>query len=184
MSLHFSKFFFAALCVASGLFLACGAPESFTVTDQGVGPINALTPFDKIELEKILKNYLIMEGTSSALGATSTIFRVSDEDGAELFVLYPNADNTGVSLIVITSPSITDPLGVSVGTTYDTIFGDQLVADAYPGIQHYTGHVLCHAPGSTNLTYVFQGDWTGPDGIIPPLNVLQSWTLKEISCQP
>jgi hypothetical protein len=184
MSLCLSKIFLTALCVTSGLFLACGAPESFTVTDQGVGPINALTPFDKIELEKILKDYLIVEGNSSARGATSPIFRVSDEEIGELFVLYPNADNTSVSLIVITSPSIHDTSGVSVGTTYDTIFGDQLVADAYPGIQHYTGHVLCHAPGSANITYVFQGDWTGPDGIIPPLNVLQSWTLKEISCQP
>ena len=184
MSLRFSKIFLAALCVASGLFLACGAPESFTVTDHGVGPINALTPFDKIELQEILKDYLIAEGTSSALGSTTTIFRVSDEESGELFILYPSTDNATVSLIVITSPTIHDPFGVSVGTTYDMVFGDQLVADAYPGIQHYTGHVLCNAPGSTNLTYVFQGDWTGPDGIIPPLNVLQSWTLKEISCKP
>jgi len=184
MSFRFLKFFLTALCVSSGLFLACGAPESFTVTDQGVGPINALTPFDMIELQKILKDYLIVEGTSSALGGTSTIFRVSDEEGAELFVLYPSPDNANVSLIVVTSPTIQDTSGVSVGVTYDTVFGDQLVADAHPGIQHYTGHVLCHAPGSTNITYVFHGDWTGPDGIIPPLNVLQSWTLTEISCQP
>ena len=183
MNLCFSKIVLAALCVASVLFLACGAPETFTVTDQGVGPINALTPFDLIELQELLKDYLIVEGTSSSRGDGSPVFRISDEEG-ELFVLYPGAGNANVSRIVITSPNIPDISGVSVGTTYAAIFGDQLVPDANPGIQHYTGHVLINAPGSTSLTYVFHGEWTGPDGIIPPLNVLQSWTVKEISCQP
>jgi len=32
--------------------------------------------------------------------------------------------------------------------------------------------------------YIFSGPWSGPDGVLPPIETLQSWKLVEIVWKP
>jgi hypothetical protein len=43
-----------------------------------------------------------------------------------------------------------------------------------------SGTVSCPAPGSKHVHYLFEGTWDGPDGKLPPREILRGWTLRAI----
>jgi hypothetical protein len=164
----------------SCLFLACfgGKPPKLDLTTLSIGPINGQTPFDRTHIEGLLKGYTIVNGVIVDGGQLMTI-RVLLE-GEELLEIFPNPDGASIDRIVVRSPSIVDGNGFHVGSSYTAIFGEAPAPDAQPGMSEYSGCVLCPAPGISNLTYIFDGNWTGPNGIIPPQNILQTWSIKTI----
>lgn len=171
----------AIILALSCLCLACfgGKPAKLDVTSLSIGPIDGETPFDRPYLEDLLKGYRITEGYAEDRGRSVTTVRVLLE-GQEMIEIYPGPDGASIDRIVVKSPDIVDGNGNHVGTSYTSIFGDAPAPNAQPGMSEYSGHVLCPAPGLSNVTYIFHGDWSGPDGVIPPQNILQTWSVKII----
>ncbi|EBE3493299.1 DUF1131 family protein, partial [Salmonella enterica] len=40
--------------------------------------------------------------------------------------------------------------------------------------------VECKAEGSQHISYVFSGEWSGPEGLMPPDDVLKNWDVRKI----
>jgi hypothetical protein len=167
------------MLVVSCLCLACfgGKPVDLEITGSSVGPLDGQTPFDMERLQELLKGYSLSPGNNQLDGRSVSTYRVV-RDGVQFIEIYPSADSTGISRIAVLSPDLEDPNGNHVGSVFSAVFGDQPPAVLTPGMSEFTGDVLCPAPGLSNVTYVFHGDWTGPAGVIPPQNVLDSWAVR------
>jgi hypothetical protein len=167
------------MLVSACLCLACfgGKPAPLEITDSSVGPLDGQTPFDREQLQDALKGYMVTIGSNELDGRIVNTYRVA-LDGVQLIEIYPTSDNASIGRIAVLSPDLEDPNGNHVGSVFSATFGDQPPPALTPGMSEFTGDVLCPAPGLSNVTYVFQGDWTGPAGVIPPQNVLDTWSVR------
>ena len=171
----------SVLLTLSCLCLACfgGKPPELDVTTTGVGPIDGQTPYDLAHLEGILKGYIVATGNSSLDGRSVSTYRVLLEND-EMLEIFPGGDSITIGRVMVKSPDVLDTNGNHVGRIFTDVFGEAPPAGITPGMSEFTGNILCPAPGLSNVTYVFHGDWTGPAGIIPPQNVLDTWTIRYI----
>ena len=40
--------------------------------------------------------------------------------------------------------------------------------------------VECAAPQSTHISYIYSGEWSGPEGLMPPDDILKTWKVSKI----
>jgi hypothetical protein len=170
-----------SLLVLSCLCIACfgGKPKPLEITNSSVGPIDGQTPYDRAHFEEVFKGYSV--GTGALQTGSETLETVKVYlDGSEMLEIIPGRGGTAIDRVAVLSPEITDPNGNHVGSGYTSVFAETPPQNVIPGMSEYTGHVLCPAPGLSNITYIFHGDYTGPPGVVPPQNVLDSWSIKVI----
>jgi hypothetical protein len=97
-----------------------------------------------------------------------------------LLTINPTNENE-IFCIVIESPLITSLVGGSIGDSYFLIFGEPDSSTmCVPLQEEFSGKVSCRAPGTRNIYFVFTGEWTGPDGQVPPAEVLKNRKVEKI----
>lgn len=151
--------------------------SSIEVSEQGVGGITANTALDEKAINDALNDsYHLRSGMKTNKGNIVRYFEALKDDKVALVV---NGENGTVSEVGILDSSIATDKGVKTGTAfsalYDKAFGNCATAtgDDVKGVE-------CKAPGSAHISYVFTGDWHGPEGLMPPDDALKTWTLHKI----
>ena len=157
--------------------------ESLTIADDGVGPIRDGMRFDLRSLRELLPGYTVTAGISSTEGEGFPVIRVMHGEH-ELLVINPSSDRSSILSVVTRSSAVRDAFGGRIGATYANIFAEREPEGCDPGMEEYSGTVSCPAPGSSRVRYVFRGVGSGPDGAVPPLEELRSWTVWEIAWLP
>lgn len=152
--------------------------HDISVSDIGVGPITANTPFDLEALRDKFPGYSISETMTSTEGEEFIRYDVADESGL-LFSINPDRAG-GIFSVVIENDRITDSAGTRIGARFADIYPAALHVTCYPGMEEYSGTLSCHALGAEQVLYVFSGQWDGPDGQRPPNDVLSTWTVGKI----
>lgn len=151
--------------------------SSIEVSEQGVGGIAATTALDEKAINDALNgNYHLRSGMKTEKGKIVRYFEALKEDKVALVV---NGENGTVSQVDVLDSSIETANGVKTGTAfsglYDKAFGNCVAAtgDDVKGVE-------CKAPGSVHISYVFTGNWNGPEGLMPSDDALKTWTLHKI----
>lgn len=157
--------------------------KSIMVSSDGVGPINASTPFNMHKITVAFPDYSVVEQSQFQKGAVSPIIRVSSR-GRPLLIIYPDTQLKNIFSVVIKDNQIGNSLGHDIGFPYSKIYTYETREPCAPGVEELNGKVLCMAPNSPNMLYVFSGQWDGPTGQIPPVEVLANWNLEEIVWRP
>jgi uncharacterized protein YecT (DUF1311 family) len=157
---------------------AAASRHEITVSDNGVGPITADTPFDPDVLQQALPAYSVRKSIASSEGEEFIRYNISDEAGL-LFTINPDQAG-GIFSVVIESETIPDASGTRIGARFADVYPAALHADCYPGMEEFSGTMSCIAPGAEQVLYVFTGHWDGPDGQRPPNDVLGTWTVDKI----
>ncbi|HIC18433.1 TPA: DUF1131 family protein [Candidatus Poribacteria bacterium] len=98
--------------------------------------------------------------------------------------INPTSDYQRIFSVGIKSKTVKNELGANLGSTYHAVYGNQLDTNCPPGVGEQSGKVICFALGSKRIMYVFAGKWHGPDGVLPPIEILRSWELSEIVWKP
>jgi Protein of unknown function (DUF1131) len=158
------------------------AQDSIAITEDGVGPINASTPFDLKTVQKLMPGLKVKRGTSFTEGEEFPILKVSDLK-VVLFTIIPDDNGRKIFSIVTKSNRVKNSFGVKIGDMHVGVFGDK-AGDCSPGMEEYAGTVSCLAPRSKHVHYIFVGKWDGSDNEIPPQEVFKSWTVSEIFWKP
>ncbi|UYW74181.1 RpoE-regulated lipoprotein [Pseudocitrobacter faecalis] len=151
--------------------------SSTEVTEQGVGGITSTTALDEKAITDALDgDYRLRSGMKTDNGTIVRYFEALDGDKLALVV---NGENGSVSRIDVLDSAIKTDSGVEIGSTFSDIY-----SKAYGHCQKATGDdsagVECKAEGSQHISYLFTGEWSGPQDLMPSDDGLKNWTLKKI----
>lgn len=156
--------------------------ESISISDKGVGPISEKTPFNRAIVKKLLPTYTVRKITSYTEGEPFPIIEVSQK--ITLFVINPKDDGKSIFSIQVLDKSIGTGHPWHVGTLHSEIYKNRTDKSCTPMEEEMSGNVLCTAPGLNNVFLVFEGSWDGPDGEIPPINVLKKYVVSQVVWRP
>ncbi len=179
------------------LLIACGSRDKadetanpqkkqhnpIVLSADGVGPINASTPFNMHQITRAFQDYSVTEYRQFQSGNAEPVIRIS-EAGKPLILINPDADQKGIFSVFVMSNKIGNALGHDIGTPFNKIYTYDTTEPCIAGTEEFTGKVLCIAPSAQNILYVFSGKWDGPNNEVPPAAILASWVLDTIVWKP
>ncbi|WP_312884982.1 RpoE-regulated lipoprotein [Candidatus Sodalis endolongispinus] len=152
--------------------------ESRKVSDQGVGSITAATPMTQPALEKALDgDYRLRGGMETRNGEIVSVYQALAKDQVKLTAYGPSSGR--VAEVVVTDEAIESAWGVKIGTPFSAL--DQ---KAYGACSKGSGEdrdaVVCQAPQSAHVSYVFKCIWHGPESLMPADDQLRTWQVSKI----
>lgn len=151
--------------------------SSTEVTEQGVGALTASTPLDEKAITDALDgDYRLRSGMKTQNGNVVRFFEAMKEDKVALVI---NGDQGTISRIDVLDSDIPSQAGVEIGTPFSDLF-----SKAFGNCQKATGDdsasVECKAQDSQHISYLFSGEWNGPEGLMPPDDTLKNWKVSKI----
>lgn len=166
---------------ASGTKAAVKPLEMLSV--DGVGPINAQTPFNLHEITTVFQGLNVAQQTNYTEGEEYPVITVS-KDLKKLLIINPDAKHEKIFSVMVQDNLIGNRLGHSLGMKFVDIYTYGQNSECAAGAEELSGKVLCYAPDTGNILYLFGGAWDGPDGAVPPKDVLADWTLEAMIWKP
>jgi Protein of unknown function (DUF1131) len=151
--------------------------SSMKVTEQGVGKITAATALDQDAIgDALSSDYRLRSGMKTENGSIVHYFEALKDDK---LVLVINGDKGTVNHIAVLDEDIPTASGVSVGTPFSELYKQAYGnCNSVPSDDKVT--VECQAEGSTHISYLFSGDWSGPQGLMPSDDTLKNWKVSQI----
>lgn len=151
--------------------------SSTEVTEQGVGALTASTPLDEKAITDALDGgYRLRSGMKTQNGNVVRFFEAMKEDKVALVI---NGDQGTISRIDVLDSDIPSQAGVEIGTPFSDLY-----SKAFGNCQKATGDdsasVECKAQDSQHISYLFSGEWNGPEGLMPPDDTLKNWKVSKI----
>jgi len=162
------------------------APENKTIilSADGIGPINATTSFNMHQMTLAFSDYSVVEEVNFQDGNPFPAIRIS-EGVKTILNIIPDAAHKNIYSVIIEDNIIQNSLGHHLGTLYNKVYTYGQNEQCQAGYSDMSGKVLCYAPNTPNILYVFNGKWDNPvTGKIPPADVLQGWSLESIIWRP
>ena len=148
-----------------------------------VGPIDAGTPFNIHHFTQAFQGLNVSQQTSFQEGEAYPVIRIA-KGAKTLITVNPNVDQTGIYSVLIEDNLVHNQLGHRLGNLFDNIYSYGKVEKCLAGQEELSGKVICYAPKTRNILYIFSGRWNGPESEIPPEKVLSKWTLDAIIWKP
>ena len=153
------------------------------LSSNKIGPITAKTPFNIHHITQAFHGLNISQQTSFQKGEAYPVIRVA-KGAKTLMTINPTSDQKGIYSIVIEDNLIHNQLGHRLSTQFSDIYSFGNVEKCLAGKEELSGKTICYAPNARNILYIFTGRWNGPNGEIPPEDVLSTWTLDAIIWKP
>lgn len=162
-----------------------GNASGLVLSVAGVGPINRDTPFNLKKINLAFREYdlSVEEFKTFAEGDAYPVVRVSDQADL-LMVINPDVSRQHIFSVMITDNRVGNVFGHKLGQKFGDIYSYGQTEECAAGAEELTGKVLCYAPTSHNILYLFKGDWDGPNGKVPPNYVLSEWHLDAVIWKP
>lgn len=155
-----------------------GSSSSMQVTDQGVGGITASTPLVENDIKAGLKgDFRLRSGMATNDGKLVSFYQAMKDDQIKL-VISGQAKGT-VERIDVMDTTIPSQWGVKIGTPFSDLYQKAFGA-CRKGTGDDAAQIECAAPESKHVSYLFTGDWHGPEGLMPADDSLQSWKVSKI----
>lgn len=154
--------------------------SSADVTEQGVGNLSAATPLEQEAIASaISSDYRLRSGMKTQNGTIVHYFEALKGDQLALVI---NGDKGNIKRIEVLDSEIETESGVKVGTPFSDLY-----QKAYGNCVSVPGDdsvaVECKAEGSEHISYLFSGNWSGPEGLMPSDDALKNWTVSKIIWQ-
>ena len=153
----------------------------------GVGPINAQTPFNIHQLTIAFQNhdYHVEQRQTRTGSGDYPVIRIS-KDADTLLLINPTLDQKSIFSVLVKDKRIGNTLGHALGSEFGSIYEYGHVEQCTAGVEAMSGAVLCYAPKSDNVLYMFSDENTNnfPDNKLPPVDALDSWKLTAIIWKP
>ncbi len=162
---------------------AIAASSDIVLSADGVGPLNAGTTFNMHQMTVAFSDYSVEEMVNFQSGAPYPVIRVS-KGGNTILTINPDDSRQNIFSVIIEDNIVSNSLGHSLGSSYSDVYAYGQTEKCQAGSQEMAGKVLCYAPKTPNILYVFNGKWDGSDKKMPPKEILQDWVLESIVWRP
>ena len=147
------------------------------MTAQGVGKITASTALDQDAIQDALSSdYRLRSGMKTENGNIVRYFEALKGDTLALVI---NGDKGTVNRIAVMDEDIPTATGVKVGTPFSDLY-KQAFGNCTSVPSDDKVAVECKAEGSQHITYLFTGEWSGPEGLMPSDDTLKNWKVSKI----
>ncbi|PLV63276.1 RpoE-regulated lipoprotein [Erwinia sp. B116] len=151
--------------------------SSLQVTEAGVGEVTGSTAMTEAAIGKGLDgNYGLRQGMRSEGGNVVSFWQAINGDKQVKIELSGQGT---VSRIDVSDAGVKTAGGVSIGTPFSDLYGKAFGA-CRKGQGADGDGVECKAPGSEHISYLFSGEWHGPEGLMPADDTLKSWKISKI----
>lgn len=152
---------------------------TLTATEQGVGGLTASTAMKEDAINAGLNgDYTLRQGMRSQNGQVVSFWQAL-RDGKVRLVIEGQSQ---VGRIEVMDSAIVSHDGSKVGDAFSDRF-TKAFNNCTLASGADTRDVACRAPGSQHLTYLYHGDWHGPEGLMPSDDTLKSWKISKIIWQ-
>lgn len=151
--------------------------SSTEVTEQGVGKITAATALDQDAIQDALSSdYRLRSGMKTENGNIVHYFEALK---GYTLALVINGDKGTVNRITVLDDAIPTANGVKVGTPFSDLYKQAFGnCNSVPSDDNVA--VECKAEGSQHISYLFTGEWSGPEGLMPSDDTLKNWKVSKI----
>lgn len=150
---------------------------------DGIGPINANTPFNLHDITMAFQGLNVAQRTNYTEGQEYPVITVS-QDLKPLLSINPDAKREKVFSVMVHDNLIGNGLGHPLGSRFNEVYAYGATEECRAGSEELSGKVLCYAPKTGNVLYLFGGTWNGPDGSVPPKDVLANWQMEAMIWKP
>ena len=158
--------------------------NSIVLSVDGIGPINATTSFNMHQMTLAFSDYSVVEEVNYLQGKPFPAIRVS-EGVKTIMNIIPDASHKNIYSVIIEDNVINNSLGHHLGTAYNEVYPYGQNEQCQIGSADMSGKVLCYAPKTPNILYVFNGKWeNSSQDTMPPADILQGWALESIIWRP
>lgn len=151
--------------------------SSTEVTEQGVGALTASTPLNEQAIADALDgDYRLRSGMKIANGNVVRFFEAMKDDKVAMII---NGEQGTLSRIEVLDSDIPAEGGGEVGTPFSDLYS-KAFGNCQPATDNDRVAVECKAEGSQHISYLFTGEWNGPQGLMPSDDTLQTWKISKI----
>lgn len=151
--------------------------SSTEVTEQGVGALTAATPLNEQAIADALDgDYRLRSGMKIANGNVVRFFEAMKDDRVAMVI---NGEQGTLSRIDVLDSDIPSEAGVDVGTPFSDLYS-KAFGNCQPATDDDRVAVECKAQGSQHISYLFSGEWHGPEGLMPSDDTLKEWKVSKI----
>jgi hypothetical protein len=156
--------------------------KSIVLSADGIGPINATTSFNMHQLTLAFSDYNVVEEVNYQDGNSFPVIRVS-EGVKTIMTVVPDTSRQNIYSVMIEDNIVTNSLGHHLGSLYSNVYAYGQTEECQAGADDMAGKVLCYAPKTPNILYVFTGSGN-TDSNMPSADILQSWGLESVIWRP
>lgn len=159
------------------------AAESWVVTPLSAGPLSAATQADLAAVQGAFPDFVATEATTSSEGAvTGTSIELRDGDTLVAIVIPKGGGRIGRAEFY-DDRFIAMAEGLGVGSRLGDVGGLGSLS-CQPGREELSGSVICSVQGIGHLRWVGGGAWDGPDGSMPPADVMREYRVSRLVWLP
>jgi len=188
----FVTFFFL---MSALLLTACGKDDdklnkvveeedkTIVLSANGIGPINATTSFNMHQMTLAFNNLNVVEELNYHGGAPFPVIRIS-EGVKTIMTIIPDSSQQNIFSVIVEDNIVVNSLGHHLGSNYSEVYTYGQNEECQTGVDDMLGKVICYAPKTPNVLYVFNGKWNGELGKVPTADILQGWGLESIIWRP
>ncbi|MEX0446466.1 RpoE-regulated lipoprotein [Xenorhabdus sp. SGI246] len=184
----------SGLMSASLLLTACAGTSEFSwssisplnwfsshlkVSDQGIGGINPQTDMNLSVIQQGLEGkYRLRNGMEMQNGKLVNI--VQGMEGNQVKIELSGLNHGKVDHIDILDENIKTVWGTKIGMPFSELYDKAYGACQRSGSLAMQPAVVCAAPQSQHISYIFTGAWNGPEELMPSDDVLKTWKISRI----
>lgn len=150
---------------------------------DGIGPINGNTVFNLHNITMAFQGFNVAQRTNYTEGQEYPVITVS-QDLKPLLTINPDAKQEKIFSVMVHDNLIGNTLGHPLGSRFNEVYAYGATEECRAGAEELSGKVLCYAPKTGNVLYLFGGTWNGPDGSVPPKDVLANWQMEGMIWKP
>ncbi|KHN52319.1 RpoE-regulated lipoprotein [Pectobacterium fontis] len=152
--------------------------SALQVTEAGVGGINAGTPLSEGALRSALEgDYQLRSGMGTSNGQLVAFYQALDGNAVKMII--SGQPKGSVRKVEVMDPAIASEGGVKMGDAFGNTY-----TKAFDVCQLGQGDdaqsVECAAPQSSHISYIYSGEWSGPEGLMPSDDILKTWKVSKI----
>nr|CAA6826224.1 MAG: Unknown protein [uncultured Thiotrichaceae bacterium] len=156
----------------------------FTLSADGVGPLNSGTPFNLVQIGSAFQDYNVAQETHIEEGSEYSVITVKQHI-RELLSINSDYRQESVFSVIVHDNLIGNELGHRLGDKFNEIYSYGETEECAPGLEEWSGKVMCYAPKTNNILYLFENDvYQGADGVVPAPDVMIDWQLASIVWKP
>ena len=155
--------------------------KSITMSTEAIGAINSKSTFNMHDITVAFPDYSVVEELNYHLGAPYPVIRIS-KGVKTIMTINPDQSQKNIFSVIVEDNLVKNELGHPLGTSYSEIYTYGQNEECQLGTEDMAAKVLCYAPKTPNILYVFNGKGGGTN--MPPADVLQGWSLESIIWRP
>lgn len=151
----------------------------FMLSADGVGPLNAETPFNLVRIGDAFQEFNVIQETPINGHESSPVITVNQQV-RPLLTINPDFQQKNIFSVIVHDNLVGNKLGHTIGAKFSEVYTPETLEQCAPGVDDWAGKVMCYAPKNTNILYLFSGAEPKVTDQAPTPAEMKDWVLAEM----